>query len=165
MPTFFALTLLTNGPLAVFLPTAFEPVLMVYARLYSPWQLATVGTGGAALAEVLNYRLFGAALDTRMMGKFRASRLAARLSGWFGRRPFLTVLTSAFLPIPFWITRIAGSLARYPAGRFIAATALGRFPRFALFSLLVAAAPVSDRLMYAAAAVVTLLFLVPLLRR
>src|SRR2546425_12879399 len=46
-----SLTLVVNGPYSMFLPTAHEPILMVFGRLYPPLlvaALATAGTGARA---------------------------------------------------------------------------------------------------------------------
>src|SRR5438034_4948392 len=54
---FLLLAVVVHGPLSPLLPTAFEAILLYYARYYPAWLLAVIGTLGASLAEAANYRL------------------------------------------------------------------------------------------------------------
>ncbi|MDP3773350.1 MAG: hypothetical protein Q8Q85_03700, partial [Gemmatimonadales bacterium] len=58
----FSLALFTNGPYSMFLPVGYEPVLMVFGRVYPPALVAAVGTLGVVAVEYVNYRLYDAAL-------------------------------------------------------------------------------------------------------
>ena len=54
----------------------------------------------------------------------------------FARAPFTTTIVFAFTPLPFWVARCLAILDRYPVGRFMAATAVGRFPRILIYAWL-----------------------------
>lgn len=141
LAVFFALTLLTNGPWSMFLPVGYEPILMVFGRLYHPVMIAALGTAGAVMVEHVNYRLFGAAVHTRLLLRAREAPLTRRLVSWFSTQPFFAVFVCALTPVPFWMARIAGSIARYSPARFLTATALGRFPRLLFYAMLAGVVP------------------------
>ena len=149
----FSLALFTNGPYSMFLPVGYEPVLMVFGRVYPPALVAAVGTLGVVAVEYVNYRLYDAALHSRLMAEMRDSALVRRLVLMFARRPFLTVFLAALLPIPFWVARIAGVLDRYSLRRFLTATALGRFPQFLLYAALGTVVPLTGGQLLATGAV------------
>jgi len=63
LSVFLLFTLWTNGPYSPVLPAAYEPVLMLFGRLYPPLLVAAVGTLGTALVEYLNYHVYAAGAD------------------------------------------------------------------------------------------------------
>jgi len=152
----FALAVLTNGPYSMFLPVGFEPVLMVFGRLYPAVLVAAVATGGIVAVEYVNYRIYDAALHSRLMAEMREAFVVRLLVRWFGRQPFFTVLLCALAPVPFWVVRVAGVLDGYPVRRFLAAAALGRFPLFLAYAALGSIIPVTSGAMLAAGAAATL---------
>lgn len=150
------LMFLASGPTATFLPSASEPLLMAFGRLYPPLLLAVVGTLGVALVELVNYRVFGAVMLAQHLAPVRSARLTRRLASWFAAQPFATTVVAALTPIPFWVARICAVLSGYPMGRFIAGTALGRFPRIWFFAFVGTALPVSTSAILVGGAVVVL---------
>ncbi|MBI4419232.1 MAG: VTT domain-containing protein [Gemmatimonadetes bacterium] len=143
----FSLTLLTNGPYSIVLPVAYEPVVMVFGRLYPPVLVAALGTLGQIMVEHVNYRVYGAALRSRLFAGMRESRWVRRVVCWFRAQPFFTVFVCALTPIPFWAARICASLDGYPLGRYLAATAAGRFPRLWFYAALGSALPVDTNVL------------------
>lgn len=131
---FFLLAVVVHGPLSPFLPTAFETTLLYYVRFYPPMLLAVVGTVGASLAEAINYYLVDWAAALPKLAELK-QRLVVRWSiGAFLRAPFWTTVIVIFSPIPDSAVRILAPLGRYPLPRFLAAVALGRFPRLLIIS-------------------------------
>lgn len=141
LAVFTWLMFFTSGPTSTFLPSASEPILVAFGALYPATLLATLGVVAIALVEWLNYRVFTSVMHAPAMTRVRTARLTRRLETWFGMWPFLTTVVAALTPIPFWVVRICGVTAGYPAARFIAATAIGRFPRIWLFAFLGTALP------------------------
>jgi membrane protein DedA with SNARE-associated domain len=141
----FSLTLLANGPYGAVLPAAQEPIIMVFARLYPATVVAAVATVSATAVEYVNYRLFDAAVHSRLLSSARRSRQMQQVVEWFELQPFLTVAFCALTPVPFVLARIVAVAAAYPADRFLAANASGRFPRFWAYGALGAWIPVSTR--------------------
>jgi uncharacterized membrane protein YdjX (TVP38/TMEM64 family) len=117
-----------HGPASPFLPVAFEPVLLVYGRIYPPLVVAVVGTAASIVAEAVNYLGYGYLLRSRRLR--RIQQVSSRVTTWFARHPFLTCVLAASTPIPDWSVRILGALARYPARRYLLAFAIGRVPKF-----------------------------------
>ncbi len=124
-----SLTLFVNGPYSMFLPTAHEPILIVFGRLYPPALVAALATGGTVAAEYVDYRVYTALLSVSGLRRLPESRLGRLVGSWFRAQPFLTVFLCALTPIPFWIARIMAAMTRYRKRRYLAAVALGRFPR------------------------------------
>ena len=131
---YLLLAVVVHGPLSPLLPTAFETTLLYYVRFYPAWLLALVGTVGASLAEALNYWLVDRAAELPKLAAFKA-RPAVRWSiGAFLRAPFWTTVIVIFSPIPDSAVRILAPLGSYPLPKFLAAVALGRFPRLLLIA-------------------------------
>jgi membrane protein YqaA with SNARE-associated domain len=129
---FFLLAVVVHGPLSPFLPTAFEAALLYYVRFCPALLLAVVGTVGASLAEAINYYLVDWAAELPKLAELK-KRPAVRWSiRAFLRAPFWTTVIVIFSPIPDSAVRILAPLGRYPLPRFLAAVALGRFPRLLL---------------------------------
>lgn len=144
LAVFTWLMFFTSGPTATFLPSASEPILMAFGKLYPPIVLATLGVAGIALVEWVNYRVFGTVMHSKALTGVRSTRLSRRLTAWFAVQPFLTTVVAAFTPIPFWAVRICAVIVKYPTPRFIAATVVGRYPRIFLIASLGAALPLSS---------------------
>jgi uncharacterized membrane protein YdjX (TVP38/TMEM64 family) len=53
----------------------------------------------------------------------------ARAEAWAKVAPFFTVVLFAAVPLPFVIPRVLVPLSGYPPARYVAAVALGRWPR------------------------------------
>lgn len=131
---FVLLTAWLNGPLSPVMPTAYEPVLMIMARVYPAPVVAGLGCVGVALIEFVTYQLYRKVLGLDTLRKVRESDLSRKLVGWFRKAPFATVWFVALTPLPFWVVQILSPLAGYPVVRHLAATVLGRFPRYWLFA-------------------------------
>lgn len=163
---FFTMMFLTSGPMSTFLPAASEPILMAFGRLYPPLVLAVVGTAAIIGIECLNYRLFGAVLHSRALEAVRVTKATRTVLGWYRVWPFGTVVVCALTPAPFWLARCCAALERYPAPRFLLATAAGRFPRLWLIALAGTVMPFAPSQIFAGGMVVVVLAMaVGLLRR
>jgi membrane protein DedA with SNARE-associated domain len=155
MGVLFSLTLLVNGPYGALLPAAQEPIIMIFARIYPPTLVAVIATVSATMVEYVNYRLFDAAVHSRMLDGARRSRQMRQVVRWFELQPFVTVAFCALTPIPFVLARIVAVAARYPAPRFLWANAFGRLPRFWAYGAVGALIPVSNRDLLLASVIIT----------
>jgi ribonucleoside-triphosphate reductase len=108
-----------------------EPMLFAAARDYPPALVALTGTAGCIVAIVLDYALIGwfvtRSLVRAELEDSRAVRTARRV---FDKAPFLLIVASALLPVPFYPVKILAIVNGYPPGRLIAALVVGRIPRF-----------------------------------
>jgi membrane protein YqaA with SNARE-associated domain len=113
-----------------------EPMLLATAKLAPPLAVATAGTLGCLVAITLDYALIGWLVNHRLirteLDDSRGFRTAER---WFGKAPFLLILASAVLPVPFYPVKILAIAGEYPLARFALALLLGRLPRFYLLAL------------------------------
>jgi uncharacterized membrane protein YdjX (TVP38/TMEM64 family) len=154
LAAFFTMMLIACGPTSAFLPAASEPVLILFAQLYPPLLLATIGVVAVVIVEFLNYSMFEAILQSNKLAKVRQAKSTHMVVTCFESQPFATVAIAAFSPIPFWIARSCAVLARYSIPRYMCATALGRFFRLFLISAGGAAIPLSAGQTLAGGAVV-----------
>jgi uncharacterized membrane protein YdjX (TVP38/TMEM64 family) len=133
---FVLVTMWLNGPLAPFFPASYEPVLMLYGRLYPPLLVAGLGTAATIYVEYLNYYLYRHLLRSQALDPLRRSRTVNWVAGTFRRSPFLAVWLCSWSPLPYWAVRFLSPFSGYPAGRHLWATLLGRFPRLWFFAAL-----------------------------
>ena len=126
----------TNSPFSPLLPTAFEPVIMEAAKYEKALWVTLVALGAYMYMEYLNWHVYTWALDWHRFAALRERRWVRRSVEYFARAPFTTVVVFAFTPLPFWVARLLAILYRYPLGRFLTATAVGRLPRLYLYAWL-----------------------------
>ncbi len=133
---FVLVTVWVNGPIAPFLPATYEPILMMYGRLYPPLLIGFLGILGTIYVEYLNYRLYRRILHSNALAGVRNSRAVRQLDSLFRRAPFFTVWLCSWSPLPYWAVRFLSPLTGFPASRHLLATFLGRFPRLWFFAAL-----------------------------
>jgi uncharacterized membrane protein YdjX (TVP38/TMEM64 family) len=133
---FVLATIWVNGPLAIFFPATYEPILMLMGRLYAPLLIAVLGVLGTLYVEFLNYHLYRRVLHLAAFRVVRDGRVVRLIARWFDRAPFFTVWLCSWSPLPYWAVRFLAPIARYPVHRYLLATLLGRFPRLWFFAAL-----------------------------
>ncbi|HUC34685.1 MAG TPA: VTT domain-containing protein [Gaiellaceae bacterium] len=158
--SFVLTTLWVHGPWSPLLPAAYEPVLLLFGKLYPPLLIAVVGAVLSVVMEAINYRVYDWMAGWRRLETFRQKAVQGRLVHLFERRPFLVVWLFAVSPVPDWAARVLAVLAEYPIRRYLLAFLLGRIPKFWAFAALGEALPLSDRTVLIGAIAVTGLFLV-----
>ena len=141
--TFVVTTLWVHGPWSPLLPTAYEPVLMLFGKLYPPWLIALTGATLSCLVEWFNYRVYDWASDLKRLEKYKEKASHGRWVALFRQHPFLVVWVFALSPLPDWVMRIVAVVAKYSVWRYVLAFWLGRLPKFFLLALLGKALPVS----------------------
>ncbi len=113
-----------------------EPYILYAAKLYPPPLVAAVGTYACLIAIAIDYWLIGWVVRHHLVApRLEQSKAFRTAERWFGKAPFLLIVATALLPVPFYPTKILAIAARYPIGRFMVALVLGRFPRFWLLAL------------------------------
>jgi hypothetical protein len=133
---FGLVTVWVNGPIGPFLPATYEPILMVFGRLYPPGWVALLGIAGIMYVEYLNYHLYSHVLHAAALQPVRRGRFVTATVKLFSAAPFFTVWLCSWSPLPYWSVRLVAPLAGYPVGRYLVATFLGRFPRLWFFAAL-----------------------------
>jgi hypothetical protein len=157
---FMLATVWVNGPLTPVLPAAYEPILMLYGRVYPPVLIGFLGALATVYVEFLNYRLYQRILYSDALQGARASNMVRRVDSLFARAPFFAVWLFSWTPLPYWVVRFLSPLARFPISRHLAATFLGRFPRLWFFAALGRWWRVDLRLLVLVGVVVTVVVLV-----
>ncbi len=108
-----------------------EPMLFAAARDYPPALVALTGTAGCLVAIVLDYSLIGWFVTRSFVrAELEDSRVVRTARRVFAKAPFVLILASAMLPVPFYPVKILAIVNGYPLSRFIAALIIGRIPRF-----------------------------------
>lgn len=129
-------TMWATGPISPLIPGGYEALTMVVGRLHPPLLVAIVGSVANLYVEAINYHVYGAAVRHSKARALRENRGTRWLRAVFERRPFLAIWLCAWSPIPYWIVGFLAPMAGYPLRPYLAATFLGRFPRFFLFAAL-----------------------------
>ncbi len=112
-----------------------EPVLLYFAKFYSPLTVALVSVAGTLLTEVLNYTVFKYMADLKVFRKMLASRTVQKTVHLFNKAPFTALWVAGFTPIPFYPFRFLVVIARYPFAKYLLAVLTSRAPRMYLIAL------------------------------
>jgi len=134
--SFVVVTIWVNGPLAPFLPATYEPILMLFGRLYPPLLIAALGIAGTLFIEFINYYMYQKLVNLGGTRRLRDTKVVQRVVKLFERAPFFTVWLCSWSLLPYWAIRVVAPMAGYPIRRYLAATFLGRFPRLWFFAAL-----------------------------
>ena len=133
---FLLVTIWVNGPIAPFLPATYEPILMIFGRLYRPLLIGALGIIGTLYIEFLNYHLYRKILEADVARGLREHRTTRKVVDLFQRMPFFTIWLCSWSILPYWTVRFLSPLAGYPVSKQLFATLLGRFPRLWFFAAL-----------------------------
>lgn len=110
------------------LPLTFDPVLIYFSSREGahPFELATIGSVCAGVAAVVDLTFLS------WLHRKRTDHWPAWMPYWRGRRFYVFTFLAAFLPVPFWIVRLA--VLRHPPETipYGLAVSLGRLPRYLL---------------------------------
>mgnify|MGYP000689967963 CR=1 FL=1 len=112
-----------------------EPILLYFAKFYSPLIIALVSVAGTLLAEATNYTSFNYVADLKSFKKIREGKAVQKTVALFYRAPFVALLVAGFTPLPFYPFRFLVVLGRYPLPKYLLAVFLSRTPRFFLIAL------------------------------
>jgi ribonucleoside-triphosphate reductase len=152
----FAYAFLSNVALAV---VPHEPVVIWYGAHLGVATTAIVATAGTVAAAWTDHRLFATSIH-RLTSRAAAAAAPSLALRWFERAPFAVLALSGITPLPFFPFKLLAFAARYPRGRYLAAVAAGRLPRYLLLAWLGMAVRLPTWTLAAAA----VLFLLPTLR-
>jgi len=97
--------------------------------------VAVLGGLATSMANMNEYHIFTFLLRYRHVSKVRQTRLYNWAGKWYGKEPFLLLMTFCFIPIPVDVVRWLAISHRYPRGKFFAANILGRGSRYALMAV------------------------------
>jgi membrane protein YqaA with SNARE-associated domain len=129
----FAYAFLSNVALAV---VPHEPVVIWYGARMGVWPTAIVATAGTVAASWVDHRLFASLVGRAATLPRMAGDLMGSIRRLFARAPFAVITISGVTPLPFFPFKALAFLERYPMGRYLAAVAAGRLPRYVLLAWL-----------------------------
>ena len=127
----FVYAFLSNVALAV---VPHEPVVIWYGAHLGVVPTAIVATAGTIAAAWTDHSLFATSIH-RLTQRADAAAPSFALR-WFARAPFAVLALSGITPLPFFPFKLLAFAARYPRGRYLAAVAAGRLPRYLLLAWL-----------------------------
>lgn len=154
---FVLTTLWVHGPWSPLFPAAYEPVLLMFGKLYSPLLVAAVGAPVSVLVEWVNYRVYNWMSGLQRLESLKRKAVAGRLVKLFEKQPFLVVWIFAWSPAPDWAARVLAVLSGYSIRRYLLAFLLGRLPKFWVLAYVGRELPVSERTLIIAAVSVVML--------
>ncbi|MGH7545083.1 MAG: hypothetical protein ACREKI_02760 [Gemmatimonadota bacterium] len=131
---FLLLSIPANSPLSPVIPAAYEPLIMEMVKYYPAIWVSLVAVVMYLYMEYLNWHVYAWVLSWERFGRLRSRRSVRWGMDRFAAAPFWTVVIFAVTPLPFWVARALAILRGYPVRRFLAATALGRFPRYLAYA-------------------------------
>ncbi len=111
-----------------------EPVVIWYGARWGVWPTAVVATAGTVAASWVDHRLFASFVARAASLPGRAGEAVGTVRRLFARAPFAVIAVSGVTPLPFFPFKAMAFLERYPVGRYLAAVAAGRFPRYVLLA-------------------------------
>ena len=160
LAAFGMISVVMNGPISPLFPASYEPVLFLAGRTYPPLAVAVVATAATLYMEYINYYIYRYAIFHPKLDRTRESYWVRRSAELFDWNPFWGIVILAFTPLPYWVARVLGPLAKYPIERYMLATLVGRFPRLWLYALFGAWLPVSTSVLLIGTLTVTVAFLI-----
>ena len=129
----FAYAFLSNVALAV---VPHEPVVIWYGANWGVWSTAVVATAGTAVASAVDHRVFVPLVGRVAMQPLFVGGMVGKIRRLFSRAPFAVLALSGLTPLPAFPFKAVAFAERYPRGRYVAAVAAGRFPRYVLLAWL-----------------------------
>jgi membrane protein YqaA with SNARE-associated domain len=119
-----------------FFPIPTLPPIAFTAKLFHPMVVAFVGAVATCIANLNDYTILGWLFRHQKVKKIRDISTYRKLLGFFDRYAFLTLAAASFLPIPVDVVRMLAISRAYPFLKYVAATFVGRFPRYILIAYL-----------------------------
>jgi membrane protein YqaA with SNARE-associated domain len=123
-----------STPANSLLPVPHEPGLLYFAHYYDPVWIALAGAVGTAVAACIDYPVVKSAFRHPKIRRARDTQLYRSSVRWLLRWPFLTIVAFAATPLPVYVVRVLAPATGYPLWRYMAATMVGRFPRYYLMA-------------------------------
>lgn len=111
-----------------------EPVLIYYGKVGNVWISAAAATAGTLVAGWMDHAVFTPVLNLKGRQAWKEGRLYRKAAEYFRRWPFATLVVAGLTPVPLWPFKLLAFSAHYPLRRYLAALAVGRFPRYAVLA-------------------------------
>ena len=119
-----------------FVPLPTIPPILYVSRFFNPLLIAFIGACGTCFANLNDYYLITYFSHWNFIKKFKKNRLWSFFERLFNIQPFLTLVLSAFVPIPIDFIRFLAIGSQYNRFYYALAYFIGRFPRYFLIAYL-----------------------------
>ncbi len=129
----FAYAFVSNVALAI---VPHERIVIWYGVHWGIWPTAFVATAGTVAASAVDHRMFVPLVGRLATQPVLAGGMVGKIRGLFSRAPFAVIALSGLTPFPAFPFKAVAFAERYPLGRYLAAVAAGRFPRYLLLAWL-----------------------------
>jgi len=117
----------SNAAISVF---PHEPVLLYFGKFANVWIGAVAATAGTVVAGLMDHTVFVPLLQLRSVQGYRDVRIYRKAIELYRKWPFLMLVVAGFSPLPFFPFKFLSFSDAYPMGRYLAAVAISRFPRY-----------------------------------
>lgn len=119
-----------------FFPIPTLPPIAFVAKVFHPILVSAVGALGTCVANLNDYAILGWLFRHQRVKKIRDIQTYRRFLRLFDRYAFLTLAAASFLPIPVDVVRLLAISRAYTYWKYLAATFVGRFPRYLIIAYL-----------------------------
>ena len=124
---FFLYSIPSNAAISI-LPH--EPVLIFLGKTHAPLLLAIIASLGTLIAGVLDFYVYVPLLSHNSIQSVRNTKNFVKVTKWFSRQPFFSLVIAGMTPLPFFPFKIIAFSTNYPLLKYLSALLLGRFPRY-----------------------------------
>ena len=108
-----------------------EPMLLFYAKTYSPELIALAGIIGCCIAAVLDYWLLVPFFNQHFIrNKFEDKKFFKKSMAFFHKFPFWFLAIASYFPLPFYPFKFLAFAGNYPFSKYITAVIIGRTSKF-----------------------------------
>ena len=108
-----------------------EPVLLYYAKTYTPLAFTVAGTLGCCIAGWLDYQLLIPMLHHHQVKRrYQEVRLYQKSASLFRKWPFVALVIAGYSPLPFYPFKFLSITTQYPLRKYQLALIAGRAPRY-----------------------------------
>lgn len=103
---------------------------------YALWLIVLVASAGATISALFEYNVVDFIMRFDRIAKLKETKHYQKFASYFDRFSFSSILIASSIPLPVDFIRIMAITRRYPKLKFLAATMLGRIPRFAMIAMM-----------------------------
>ena len=118
-------------------PVAHEPIVLFYARSFSPALLAVTGGLSCCVAGAIDYLALPRLIHhPAFRSRFENQPFYRNAQRLFSKSPFWVMTLASLTPLPYYPFKFLSIAGRYPFGKYALAQLAGRIPRFYFLALL-----------------------------
>lgn len=111
-----------------------EPVVIYFGQFADIWITGAAALAGTLVAGWMDHTVFVPMLNLEGRQDYKDNRFYRKAAGLFTRYPFATLVVAGATPIPFWPFKFLSFSVHYPLRRYLAALAVGRYPRYVVLA-------------------------------